>query len=59
MASKAVNRPTDIKQKENDVNRKLQFYGIISGKQFRSQSPQRAALLTLHAQHSKQARCHL
>ncbi|KAH6624689.1 hypothetical protein B0J18DRAFT_449918 [Chaetomium sp. MPI-SDFR-AT-0129] len=25
-----VNRPTDIKQKEADVNRKLQIYGIIS-----------------------------
>lgn len=28
--SAAVNRPTDIKQKEADVNRKLQIYGIIS-----------------------------
>ncbi|KAK6086403.1 hypothetical protein SCUP234_02616 [Seiridium cupressi] len=26
----SVNRPTDIKQKEADVNRKLQIYGIIS-----------------------------
>ncbi|KAI1326688.1 hypothetical protein F5Y16DRAFT_374384 [Xylariaceae sp. FL0255] len=25
-----VNRPTDVKQKEADVNRKLQLYGIIS-----------------------------
>lgn len=25
-----VNRPTDIKQKEADVNRKLQIYGIIN-----------------------------
>ncbi len=25
-----VNKPTDIKQKEADVNRKLQFYGILS-----------------------------
>ena len=25
-----VNKPTDVKQKEADVNRKLQFYGIIS-----------------------------
>lgn len=25
-----VNRPTDLKVKEADVNRKLQFYGIIS-----------------------------
>ncbi len=24
-----VNRPTDVKQKEADVNRKLQVYGII------------------------------
>jgi hypothetical protein len=30
MASSAVNRPTDIKQKELDVNNKLQLYGIIS-----------------------------
>lgn len=29
--SSAVNRPTDIKQKEADVNRKLQFYGIATG----------------------------
>lgn len=28
--SAAVNRPTDIKVKEADVNRKLQIYGIIS-----------------------------
>lgn len=26
----AVNRPVDLKQKEADVNRKLQLYGIIS-----------------------------
>lgn len=25
-----VNKPTDIKEKEKDVNRKLQIYGIIS-----------------------------
>lgn len=25
-----VNRPTNLKVKEADVNRKLQFYGIIS-----------------------------
>lgn len=25
-----VNKPTDIKQKEADVNRKLQLYGIVS-----------------------------
>lgn len=25
-----VNRPVDAKQKEADVNRKLQFYGIAS-----------------------------
>ena len=30
--SSAVNRPTDVKQKEADVNRKLQFYGISTGK---------------------------
>jgi hypothetical protein len=27
----AVNRPTNIKDKEADVNRKLQFYGIATG----------------------------
>jgi hypothetical protein len=32
MASTNVNRPTDIKQKEKDVNNKLQLYGILSGK---------------------------
>jgi Family of unknown function (DUF5923) len=26
----SVNKPTDIKQKEADVNRKLQLYGIVS-----------------------------
>lgn len=25
-----VNKPTDTKQKEADVNRKLQLYGIVS-----------------------------
>ena len=27
-----VNRPTNVKQKEEDVNQKLQLYGIYSGK---------------------------
>ncbi|XTI87546.1 hypothetical protein V2W45_1342398 [Cenococcum geophilum] len=30
MVSTAVNRPTDVKQKEKDVNNKLQLYGIYS-----------------------------
>jgi len=30
MTSNAVNRPTDIKQKEQDVNQKLQLYGIYT-----------------------------
>ncbi|KAF2468971.1 uncharacterized protein BDR25DRAFT_304863 [Lindgomyces ingoldianus] len=30
MTSKAVNRPTDVKVKERDVNNKLQLYGIYS-----------------------------
>jgi Family of unknown function (DUF5923) len=34
MTSTAVNRPTDIKQKEQDVNQKLQLYGIINGEPF-------------------------
>lgn len=29
MSSKAVNRPVDLKQKEKDVNTKLQLYGIF------------------------------
>jgi hypothetical protein len=29
--SSQVNRPTNVKDKEADVNRKLQFYGIFSG----------------------------
>ncbi len=28
----SVNRPTNVKQKEADVNQKLQLYGIYSGK---------------------------
>ncbi|OJJ49338.1 hypothetical protein ASPZODRAFT_61111 [Penicilliopsis zonata CBS 506.65] len=31
MSSKAVNRPTDSKQKEKDINQKLQLYGIYQG----------------------------
>jgi hypothetical protein len=31
MASKSVNVPTDPKIKEQDVNAKLQLYGIYSG----------------------------
>lgn len=29
--SSAVNKPVDVKQKEKDVNQKLQLYGIYSG----------------------------
>lgn len=32
MASTGVNRPTNVKQKEQDVNQKLQLYGIFTGK---------------------------
>ena len=32
-----VNRPTNVKQKEEDVNQKLQLYGIYSGKYLISQ----------------------
>ena len=32
MASSAVNKPTNVKQKEQDVNAKLQLYGLYSGK---------------------------
>jgi hypothetical protein len=32
MSSAKVNRPTNVKVKEEDVNRKLQLYGIFSGK---------------------------
>lgn len=31
MATAAVNKPTDTKQKEKDVNAKLQLYGIYAG----------------------------
>jgi hypothetical protein len=27
----AVNRPTNVQQKEADINQKLQLYGIYSG----------------------------
>jgi len=29
--SSAVNCPVDLKQKEKDVNNKLQLYGIVEG----------------------------
>ena len=32
MTSKSVNRPTNVKQKEEDINQKLQLYGIFTGK---------------------------
>ena len=32
MTSAPVNRPTNVKQKEADVNQKLQLYGIYTGK---------------------------
>ena len=36
----SVNRPTNVKQKEADVNQKLQLYGIYSGKlNLHNQSP--------------------
>lgn len=31
MTSTAVNRPTDTKVKERDINNKLQLYGIFTG----------------------------
>ena len=34
-----VNRPTNVKQKEEDVNQKLQLYGIYSGKSSHSLRP--------------------
>lgn len=30
MATPAVNKPTDTKVKEEDINRKLQIYGIFT-----------------------------
>jgi len=30
----SVNRPTNVKQKEEDINKKLQLYGIYNGKSF-------------------------
>lgn len=35
-SAKAVNKPTDEKAKELDVNAKLQLYGIYSGKLVRT-----------------------
>lgn len=37
MASKAVNVPVDEKRKEQDINTKLQLYGIYAGTQYRHQ----------------------
>ena len=31
MTSTQVNRPTDVRQKEADINQKLQLYGIFNG----------------------------
>lgn len=31
MTSTGVNRPTNVKQKEADINQKLQLYGIFNG----------------------------
>jgi len=31
MTSTGVNRPTDVNQKEIDINQKLQLYGIFNG----------------------------
>lgn len=31
MTTKSVNRPTNIKQKDEDINQKLQLYGIFTG----------------------------
>jgi hypothetical protein len=36
MASASVNRPTNVQQKEQDVNNKLQLFGIYSGMLLRS-----------------------
>ena len=32
MSSAQVNRPTNVKDKQADINQKLQFYGIATGK---------------------------
>lgn len=43
-----VNRPTDVKVKEADVNRKLQIYGIINAFQLGKVPSVCAALVSLH-----------
>lgn len=48
--SAAVNRPTDVKVKEADVNRKLQIYGIISAFQ-QGKAPSVSTILQYNAKH--------
>lgn len=45
----AVNRKTDVKQKEADVNQKLQLYGIYSGKTSSSKPSFRGLWLIHHS----------
>ena len=57
--SSAVNRPTDVKAKQADVDRKLQFYGILTGKSSRPQAQSTAALThPVRLQPSRMARFH-
>ena len=45
----AVNSPTNVKQKEADVNQKLQLYGIYSGQNFRHPVPIHHSHSAIHA----------
>ena len=39
MSSAQVNRPTNVKEKQADIDRKLQIYGILTGKTMNSSFP--------------------
>jgi hypothetical protein len=53
--SARVNRPTDVKVKEADVNRKLQIYGIFSG-QLAIRGSRISILTIVSTQRSKRAK---
>jgi hypothetical protein len=55
-SSNQVNRPTNLKVKQADVDRKLQLYGIITGKFSIAQQYPLPSLTIL--QPSKMARSH-
>lgn len=57
-SSKAVNVPVNEKQKEKDVNNKLQLYGIVQGaSRVHLHPPVPDASLTQDPQHLPMERC--